>query len=80
MPTPSKNEIEPTVVTVREEPIELCQLLKFADLTDSGGEAKQVISDGQVRLNGVVETQKRKKVRAGDRVTYGAETLLVRVG
>lgn len=80
MPTPSKNEIEPTVVTVREEPIELCQLLKFAGLTDSGGQAKQVISDGQVRLNGVVETQKRKKVRAGDRVTYGAETLLVRVG
>jgi ribosome-associated protein len=80
MPTPTKNETEPTVVTVREEPIELCQLLKFAGLTDSGGEAKQVISDGQVRLNGVVETQKRKKVRAGDRVTYGAETLLVRVG
>jgi ribosome-associated protein len=80
MPTPTKNETEPTVVTVREEPIELCQLFKFAGLTDSGGEAKQVISDGQVRLNGVVETQKRKKVRAGDRVTYGAETLLVRVG
>lgn len=80
MPTPTKNEIEPTVVTVREEPIELCQLLKFVGLTDSGGEAKQVISDGQVRLNGVVETQKRKKVLAGDRVTYGSETLLVRVG
>jgi ribosome-associated protein len=79
MPTPTKNA-EPTVVTVREEPIELCQLLKFAGLTDSGGNAKQVIAEGQVRLNGVVETQKRKKVRAGDRVTYGAETLLVRVG
>jgi len=80
MPTPTKSETEPTVVTVREEPIELCQLLKFAGLTDSGGDAKQVIADGQVRLNGVVETQKRKKVLAGDRVTYGAETLLVRVG
>jgi ribosome-associated protein len=80
MPNPTKNDAEPTVVTVREEPIELCQLLKFAGLTDSGGNAKQVIAEGQVRLNGVVETQKRKKVRAGDRVTYGAETLLVRVG
>ena len=40
---------EPTVVTVRAEPIELCQLLKFAGLTDSGGEAKQVISEGKVR-------------------------------
>ncbi|MEI6052010.1 MAG: RNA-binding S4 domain-containing protein [Opitutaceae bacterium] len=80
MPTPNKTAAEPTVVSVREEPIELCQLLKFAGLTDSGGEAKQVIANGQVQLNGVVETQKRKKVRAGDRVTYGAETLLVRVG
>ena len=80
MPTPTKNDAEATVVTVRAEPIELCQLLKFAGLTDSGGDAKQVIAEGQVRLNGVVETQKRKKVRAGDRVTYGAETLLVRVG
>jgi ribosome-associated protein len=80
MPKPTPNAAEPTVVTVRAEPIELCQLLKFAGLTDSGGDAKQVIAEGQVRLNGVVETQKRKQVRAGDRVTYGAETLLVRVG
>ena len=76
---PSKPS-EPTVVTVRAEPIELCQLLKFAGLTDSGGEAKQVISEGKVRLNGIVETQKRKKVRAGDRVEYGDETLVVAVG
>ncbi len=67
------------MITVREEPIELCQLLKFAGLTDSGGAAKQVIADGKVLLNGVVETQKRKKVRAGDRVTYGEETLVVAV-
>ncbi len=80
MATTTKDEAEPTVVTVREEPIELCQLLKFAGLTDSGGEAKQVISEGKVLLNGVRETQKRKKVRAGDRVTYGSETLVVRVG
>lgn len=80
MPTTTKDGAEPTLVTVREEPIELCQLLKFAGLTDSGGEAKQVISEGKVLLNGVRETQKRKKVRAGDRVTYGSETLIVRVG
>ena len=80
MLTPIKTNTEPTVVSVRAEPIELCQLLKFAGLTDSGGEAKQVIANGQVQLNGIVETQKRKKVHAGDRVTYGAETLLVRLG
>ena len=33
-----------------------------------------------MRLNGVVETQKRKKVRAGDRVAFGDETLVVAVG
>ena len=69
-----------TVIAVRAEPIELCQLLKFAGLTGSGGEAKQVISEGKVLLNGSVETQKRKKVMAGDRVTFGNETLLVKLG
>jgi ribosome-associated protein len=69
-----------TTITVRAEPIELCQLLKFAGLTGSGGEAKQVISEGKVLLNGKVETQKRKKIVAGDRVTFGDETLLVRIG
>ncbi len=67
-------------ISVRAEPIELCQLLKFAGLTDSGGEAKQVISEGKVLLNGVTETQKRKKIMAGDKVTYGKETLLVKIG
>jgi ribosome-associated protein len=69
-----------TVIAVRAEPIELCQLLKFAGLTGSGGEAKQVISEGKVLLNGTVETQKRKKVMSGDRVTFGDETLLVKLG
>jgi ribosome-associated protein len=68
------------VVTVRAEPIELCQLLKFAGLADNGGAAKAIISDGQVSLNGVVETQKRKKVMGGDRVTLGDETIIVKVG
>jgi ribosome-associated protein len=65
---------------VRAEPIELCQLLKFAGLAESGGEAKQVISEGKVLLNGVVEMQKRKKVIAGDKVTFGSETLIVKIG
>jgi len=67
------------VITVRAEPIELCQLLKFAGLADNGGAAKAIISDGQVLLNGVVETQKRKKVMGGDRVTLGEETIVVKV-
>jgi ribosome-associated protein len=68
------------VITVRAEPIELCQLLKFAGLADNGGAAKAIIGEGKVLLNGTVETQKRKKVMGGDRVTLGEETIVVKVG
>jgi ribosome-associated protein len=76
----SASESTSRVVTVRAEPIELCQLLKFAGLADNGGAAKAVISEGQVLLNGTVETQKRKKIMGGDRVTFGGETIVVKVG
>jgi ribosome-associated protein len=64
-------------VHVRAEPIELCQLLKFGGLAGTGGEAKAHIVAGQVLLNGVVETRKRKKVMTGDKVTLGDLTLVV---
>ncbi len=67
----------PLPVVVREVPIELCQFLKFGGLTGTGGEAKQGISQGLVTLNGVVETQKRKKLLAGDKVTYDGKTIVV---
>lgn len=67
-------------VVVTETPIELCQFLKFGGLTESGGEAKQLISEGLVSLNGVVETRKRKKLEAGDQVTLRGQTLVVQVG
>jgi ribosome-associated protein len=70
----------PRAVTVREEPIELCQFLKFGGLAATGGEAKMAISAGKVLLNGAVETQKRKKLRAGDKVTFGDQTLVVGIG
>ena len=65
-------------VMVRAVPIELCQFLKFGGLTQSGGEAKSLIAAGEVTLNGVVETQKRKKLLAGDRVTLAGNTIVVR--
>jgi len=67
-------------VTVREEPVALCQFLKFSGATGTGGEAKLVISQGLVTLNGAVETHKRRKLMAGDRVTFGEHRLVVRVG
>ena len=69
----------PREITVREEPIELCQFLKFGGLAATGGEAKMAITDGKVTLNGVIETQKRKKLHAGDKVTFDGQTLVVRI-
>lgn len=77
---PNAASSAPRPVTVRAVPIELCQFLKFGGLTGTGGEAKQVISQGLVLLNGAVETQKRKKLLAGDRVTYDGQTLVVQFG
>jgi ribosome-associated protein len=78
--TTSASENMSRTITVRAEPIELCQLLKFAGLAENGGAAKAIISEGKVLLNGTVETQKRKKVMGGDRVTLGEETIVVKVG
>lgn len=64
-------------VEVREEPIELYKVLKIAGLVASGGEAKFVVSEGQVSLNGEVETQKRKKTRVGDQIEFGEAKLRV---
>ena len=70
----------PRAVTVREVPIELCQFIKFGGVAESGGEAKQLINEGLVTLNGTVETQKRKKLAVGDRVTVRGQTLIVKLG
>jgi ribosome-associated protein len=67
----------PLAVVVRDVPIELCQFLKFGGLTGTGGEAKQVISQGLVTVNGAVETQKRKKLLAGDKVAYDGKIIVV---
>lgn len=68
-----------TEIEILKEPIELCNLLKFGNLVDSGGEAKRVISEGQVRVNGMVETRKRKKIISGDIVEFGKEKIRVRL-
>jgi ribosome-associated protein len=78
MSSPQKaNPSRPRNIVVREVPIELCQFIKFGGLTESGGEAKQLIAEGAVLLNGVVESQKRKKLVAGDKVTVKGQTLVV---
>lgn len=64
-------------VLINKQPVELFKLLKFEGLVGSGGEAKAVVADGLVTVNGHVETQKRKKIVAGDVIEFNGEQLNV---
>jgi ribosome-associated protein len=66
-------------VEITREPIELHKLLKFEGLATSGGAAKALIAEGRVLLNGVVETQKRKKLVSGDCIEMGETKLKLRL-
>lgn len=60
---------------VRGEYIQLDQLLKTTGLCHSGGFAHAEIEAGKVKVDGVVESRKRAKLRPGQRVAYGGETV-----
>ena len=62
---------------IKQEPIELYKILKLENLVQSGGEAKYVISEGMVRVNGEVETRKRRKITAGDVVAFEDEEIRI---
>ena len=64
-------------INLREDFIKLGQALKKAGLVDSGVEAKMVILDGQVQVNGQAELQRGKKLHDGDIVTYHGETIQI---
>jgi ribosome-associated protein len=57
-------------IEINQEPIALYQVLKFEALVSSGGEAKAVIDDGKVLVNGEVETRRRKKIMANDIIEF----------
>lgn len=65
-------------IVLREEYIKLGQALKAAGLVDSGVMAKDVISDGLVKVNGEVEYQRGKKLRDGDVVSYDGEEIKIK--
>ena len=58
--------------------IKLDAMLKFAGLVETGGEAKLLIQQGQVQVNGEVCTMRGKKLRGGDTVTLAGRTVAVR--
>lgn len=64
-------------VNINKEPVELYKILKFEGLVPSGGEAKQVIADGLVLVNKVVETRKRKKIFSGDVIEFEDDRFLI---
>jgi ribosome-associated protein len=68
---------EHSTINISIEPIELCKLLKIANMVSGGGEAKIVISEGYVLVNNEVEFQKRKKIRHGDMVEFNGELIEV---
>jgi ribosome-associated protein YbcJ (S4-like RNA binding protein) len=70
--------VTPRDVAIRGEMIRLGQLLKLSGLAESGGAARELVTDGAVRVNGEVETRRGRQLRPGDVVAVAGET--VRVG
>ncbi|WP_295751692.1 RNA-binding S4 domain-containing protein [uncultured Oscillibacter sp.] len=65
-------------IVITTEFIKLQDLLKFAGLVETGGEAKERVQAGEVRVGGEVCLQRGKKIRPGDEVLFRGERLTVR--
>ena len=61
----------------RGEALTLGEALKLARVAQTGGHAKQLIQAGEVRVNGEVETRRKRKVRPGDVIAVGAKEFVV---
>jgi ribosome-associated protein len=62
---------------LKDEYIELCKLLKAANLVMSGGEGKEVVAQGMVFVDGELETRKRCKIRSGQTVEFEGNVIEV---
>lgn len=65
-------------ILIHTDFIKLDAMLKFAGLVETGGEAKLLIQQGQVQVNGEVCTMRGKKLRGGDTVTLAGRTVAIR--
>ena len=68
--TVTKKKVNETQVVIHTEFIKLQDAMKFANVVYSGGEAKQLILDGQVKVNGEVCTMRGKKLYPGDSFSF----------
>ena len=66
------------IIVLREEYIKLGQALKAAGLVSSGVEAKIVIGEGLVSVNGEEELRRGRKLKEGDKVAYDGETIEIK--
>lgn len=62
---------------LKYEYVELYKLLKIMEWASSGGEAKQMVDDELVKVNGEVETRRRKKLRVGDSIEFGGRIMKI---
>ncbi len=64
-------------IVIRDDFIKLGQALKLAGFVESGVEAKEVIQNGLVRVNGTVDTRRGKKLVAGDEVSFNGNSFVI---
>ncbi len=64
-------------IKLKDEYIKLGQALKAAGLVSSGVEAKEVIQEGLVKVNGEIDTRRGKKLYEGDVVSYNGEEIKI---
>ncbi len=57
-------------INILKEPVELYKILKFEGMTSTGGEAKLLIGDSQVTVNGETETRRGRKMMSGDVIGF----------
>lgn len=66
-------------VEISREPVELYKILKFEGMVASGGEAKLVIADGLVQVNGKLETRKRRKIVSDDIIEFDGDVIQIQL-
>jgi len=69
--------MNPIPFVLTTEFIELFKLLKATGLCESGGMAKHAVSQAEVKVDGQVETRKACKIRKGQQVEFGGQTIIV---
>lgn len=66
-------------IEINRQPVELYKILKFEGLVGTGGEAKIVIDEGLVKVNGQVEFRRRNKIKDGDVIEFNNEGFLIKL-